>query len=176
MSTADSTVAIYDTHEQAEQAIRRLQEAGIDMKCLSIAAKDSHVDEHVIGCYSTGDRMKYWGKMGAFWGGLWGLLFDSALFAIPGIGAVVLAGPLVSWVVAILEGAVVVGGLSALGACLISIGIPRDSAIKYEAALKTEKFLLIVHGAPDMVEKAKSIIGGTRFGIQTVHGETVVNG
>jgi hypothetical protein len=31
--------------------------------------------------------------MGAFWGGLWGLLFGAAFFAIPGIGPVVIAGP-----------------------------------------------------------------------------------
>ena len=32
--------------------------------------------------------MKFWGKLGAFWGGLWSLLFGSALFLIPGIGPV----------------------------------------------------------------------------------------
>lgn len=175
MSKVDSVVAVYDTHEQAEAAIKKFQDAGIDMKSLSIAAKDTHADEQVIGYYTAGDRMKYWGKMGAFWGGLWGLLFDSALFAIPGIGAVVLAGPLVSWIVAVLEGAVVVGGLSALGAGLVSIGIPKDSVIKYETALKTDKFLVIVHGAPDMVDKAKDIIAGASFDTHTVHGETVLS-
>jgi len=37
--------------------------------------------------------MMYWGKMGAFWGGFWGLLFGSAFFAIPGVGPVLVAGP-----------------------------------------------------------------------------------
>ena len=55
-----------------------------------------------------------------------------------------------------LKGAVVVGGVSALGAGLVSIGIPKDSVIKYEAALKTDKFLLIVHGSPDAVYGASS--------------------
>jgi uncharacterized membrane protein len=98
MFKANSAVAIYDTHEQVEQAIKNLQKADVDMKTLSIAAKNTHTDEHVIGYYSTADRMKYWGKTGAFWGGLWGLLFNSALFIIPGVGPVLLAGPLVSWV------------------------------------------------------------------------------
>lgn len=42
--------------------------------------------------------MKYWGKIGAFWGGLWGLLFGSAMFAIPGLGPIpiLVAGPLVA--------------------------------------------------------------------------------
>jgi uncharacterized Fe-S cluster-containing radical SAM superfamily enzyme len=69
MITTNSVVAIYDFHEQAEHAIKELQEAGVDMKSLSIAAKDTHTDEHVVGYYNTGDRMKYWGEVGAFWGG-----------------------------------------------------------------------------------------------------------
>jgi len=69
MITTNSVVAIYDSHEQAEHAIKELQEAGVDMKSLSIAAKDTHTDEHVVGYYNTGDRMKYWGEVGAFWGG-----------------------------------------------------------------------------------------------------------
>ena len=69
-----------------------------------------------LGYYNTGDRMMYWGKLGAFWGGLWGLLFGSAFFLVPGIGPLVVAGPLVTWIVGALEGAVVMGGFSALGA------------------------------------------------------------
>ena len=106
--------------------------------------------------------MKYWGRSGAFWGGLWGMLFGAAFFAIPGIGPVLVAGPLVAWIVGALEGAVVVGGLSALGAGLYSIGIPKDSVVKYELALKSDKFLVLVHGTADEVAKAKDIMQSTR--------------
>ena len=173
MSALSSVVAIYDTHEQAEATIKELQEAGVDMKSLSIAGKDTHTDEHVVGYYNAGDRMKYWGKLGAFWGGFWGLLFGSAMFAIPGIGPLLVAGPWVAWIVAGLEGAVVVGGVSAAGAGLVSIGIPKDSVVKYDVALKTDKFLLVVHGTPDTVEQAKEIIGGTKHHSCSVHGELV---
>ena len=169
MSIFNSVVAIYDTHVQAEEAVKELQEGGIDMKTLSIAAKDTHTDEHVVGYYNAGDRMKYWGKIGAFWGGFWGLLFGSAMFAIPGIGPLLVAGPWVAWIVAGLEGAAVVGGMSAAGAGLVSIGIPKDSVLKYDVALKSDKFLLIVHGTPDAVDKAKDIIAGTRHSSYTVH-------
>ena len=174
MTDRNSVVAIYDTHEQAEQAVKSLQEAGIDMRTLSIAAKDQHTDEHVVGYYNAGDRMKYWGKLGAFWGGFWVLLFGSALFAIPGIGPVLVAGPLVAWIVAGLEGAVVIGGAGAIGAGLFSIGIPKDSVVQYETALKADKFLLIVHGSQDAVAKAKDIIEGTEHSSYTVHGESVL--
>ena len=173
MSTMNSVVAVYNTHSQAEAAIKELQEAGVDMKSLSIAGKDTHTDEHVVGYYNTGDRMKRWGKMGAYWGGFWGLLFGAGMFAIPGIGPILVAGPLVAWIVAGLEGAAVVGGVSAIGAALFSIGVPKDSIIQYDVALKTDKFVLVVHGTPEAVDHAKEIIEGTDHHSYTVHGELV---
>jgi len=74
--------------------------------------------------------MKYWGKLGAAWSGFWDFCFGAAFFAIPGIGPVLIAGPLVAWIIGALEGAVVVGGLTAVGAGLYSIGIPKDSIVK----------------------------------------------
>jgi hypothetical protein len=161
MSEQNSVVAVYATHTGAEEAVKELQRGGIDMPSISIVGKGYHTDENVVGYYNTGDRMKYWGKAGAFWGGFWGLLFGSAFFAIPGLGPILVAGPLVAWIVGALEGAVVVGGLSAVGAGLIGMGIPKDSVVKYELAVKTDKFLLMVHGSPTQVEKAKEIIEGT---------------
>jgi hypothetical protein len=88
-------------------------------------------------------------------------LFGSAFFMIPGLGPILAAGPVVAWIVAALEGAAVVGGVSALGAGLYSMGIPKESIVKYEAALKTDQFLLIVHGTASEVAKAKDIIETT---------------
>jgi uncharacterized membrane protein len=173
MISTNSVVAIYDTHDQAEHAIKELQEAGVDMKSLSIAARNTHTDEHVVGYYNAGDRMMYWGKVGAFWGGFWGLLFGSAAFAIPGLGPILVAGPLVAWIIAGLEGATVVGGVSAVGAGLVSIGIPKDSVLKYDVALETDKFVLVVHGSAEAIDKAKDIIAGTEQSHYAVHGEEV---
>jgi hypothetical protein len=130
MSELNAVVAVYGTHVGAEEAVKELQRAGIDMRTLSIVGKDSHTDEHVVGYYNTGDRMKYWGKTGAVWGGFWGLLFGSAFFAIPGLGPMLVAGPLVAWIVGALEGAAVFGGLSAIGAGLYGMGIPKDSVVQ----------------------------------------------
>ena len=174
MSEQNAVVAVYATHTEAEAAVRELQRAGIDMRTLSIVGKDSHTDEHVVGYYNTGDRMKYWGKTGAFWGGFWGLLFGSAFFAIPGLGPVLVAGPLVAWIVGGLEGAAVVGGLGAIGAGLYGMGIPKDSVVEYELALKTDKFLLMVHGTASDVEKARNIIASTRPINVTLHAPEVV--
>jgi uncharacterized membrane protein len=162
MNKNNSIVAIYPSHTAAEAAIKELQQSGFDMKKLSIVGRDEHTDEHVVGYYNAGDRMKYWGKLGAFWGGFWGLLFGSGFFLIPGIGPLLVAGPLVSWIVGALEGAVVVGGLSAIGAGLYSLGIPKDSILRYEKALKTGKYVLIVHGSMDETTRAKEILNRTK--------------
>jgi hypothetical protein len=162
MNKETSVVAIYPSHTAAEAAIKELQQSGFDMKQLSIVGRDYHTDELVVGYYNAGDRMKYWGKLGAFWGGLWGLLFGSAFFWIPGLGPLLVAGPLVSWIVGALEGAVVVGGLSAMGAGLYSLGIPKDSILRYETAIKTDKFVLIVHGPLADTTRAKEILTRTK--------------
>ena len=169
MSEMNSVVAVYGTHSQAEEAVKELQKSGFDMKKMSIVGKDYHTDEQVVGYYNTGDRMKYWGKMGAFWGGIWGWLFGAAFFMIPGLGPILVAGPLVAWIVGALEGAALVGGLSALGAGLYSIGIPKDSVVKYETALRSDKFLLMAHGTADEVAKARDIMQTTHPVEVTVH-------
>ncbi len=161
MTKQNAVVGIYTTHTESEAAVKALQRAGFDMQKLSIVGKDYHTEEHVIGYYNAGDRMMFWGKLGAFWGGFWGLLFGSAFFLIPGIGPLMVFGPLVGWIVGALEGAMVVGGLTALGAGLYSIGIPKDSIVEYETALKSDKFLVIAHGSRDEVAKAKSILDTT---------------
>ena len=158
MFSKNSVVALFAQHTQAERAVKELQEAGFDMKTLSIVGKEYHTEENVVGYYTASDRMTYWGKNGAFWGGLWGLLFGSAFFFIPGIGPLVVAGPVVAWIVGALEGAVVVGGLSALGAGLYSIGIPKDSILQYETSLKAGSYMLIVHGTADEVVRAKTVL------------------
>ena len=172
MDEKNAVVGVYKSHSDAEQSIKGLQKAGFDMNKLSVVGKDYHTEEHVVGYYSVGDRMKAWGKLGAFWGGLWGLLFGAAFFFVPGIGPVAVAGPLVSWIVAALEGAVAVGGLSALGAGLFSVGIPKESIIKYETQLKAEKFLLIAHGTIQETEKAKEILEKTSAEEVNVHTTT----
>ena len=172
MSDKNSVVAVFESHDKAEDAVRELQKDGFDMKKLSIVGKDYHTDEHVVGYYNAGDRMMYWGKLGAFWGGFWGLLFGSAFFWVPGIGPLLVAGPLVMSIVAALEGAAVMGGLSALGAALYSFGIPHNSILQYETEVKNGKLLLVVHGTLDELERAKDLLHQTQASQTTIHAES----
>jgi uncharacterized membrane protein len=176
MSNTSCVVAVFESHKQAEDAIRELQKDGFDMKKLSIVGKDYHTDEHVVGYYNAGDRMMYWGKLGAFWGGFWGLLFGSAFFWVPGIGQLLVAGPLVMRIVGALEGAVVTGGLTALGAGLYSMGIPKNSILQYETEVKNDKLLLVAHGTADEVQRARDLLHQTGAEMTTVHAEPAAVG
>jgi heat induced stress protein YflT len=169
-SKENSVVATYDQHSDAEKAINLLMKNDFNVKKLAIVGKGYHTEDNVVGYYTTGDRVKHWGKMGAFWGGLWGVLVGSAFFFVPGIGPILVAGSAVAWIVSALEGAVVVGGLSALGAGLYSIGVPKDSALKYESTIKAGKYLLIAHGTPEEAESARHILERTGAAEINVHG------
>ena len=169
MSEKQSVVGVFNSHEEAEEAVKGLQRSGLDMKRLSIVGRDFHSEEHVVGYYNTGDRMTFWGKLGAFWGGLWGLLFGTAFLWVPGIGAVLVGGPLVAAIVGGLEGAAVVGGLSAVGAGLYSLGIPKNSVLSYESALRADKYLLIANGTAEEVARAREIMDRAKATESAIH-------
>ncbi len=159
MEFTDSAVAVFEDHNAAEAAVKKLTDAGIEMKHLSVVGKGYHTDEKVIGFYNTGDRVKFWGTRGAFWGGFWGLFFGGLFMTIPIVGHVVVLGYLATIAIAGIENAILVGGLSALGAAIYSIGVPKDSVLQYETALKADKFLVMAHGTSEEVDRAKAILG-----------------
>lgn len=111
MTQQNAVVGVFDSHLEAQTSIKELLDAGFDMTKLSIVGKDIRSEEHVIGFYQAGDRVKFWGKLGAFWGGFLGLLFGYSLFVVPGLGPLVVFGPMMSRIVGALEGAVVGAGL-----------------------------------------------------------------
>ena len=158
MTDTNAVIAAYASHSAAEDAVKELQKSGFDMKKLSVVGTDYHTDEQVVGYYNAGDRMKYWGERGAFWGGFWGLLFGAAFFWVPAIGPVLVGGPLAAWIVASLEDAAVVGGLSAIGAGLYSVGVPKNSIVTYETAIKAGQYLVVAHGTSAEADKAKDIL------------------
>jgi hypothetical protein len=138
--------------------VKKLIAAGFEMKNLSIVGKGYQTDEKVVGFYNTEDRIKFWGTRGALWGGLWGMFFGGLFLMIPGVGHVVVLGYLASMAIYGIENAIVVGGLSALSAALYGIGVPKDSVIQYETALKADSFLVMAHGAASEVARAKVIL------------------
>ena len=100
----------------------------------------------MVGFLNAGDPAKVLGKLGACWGGLDGILFGSALLFIPVVGNVVVLGPLAAALIGCLQGAALAGGLGALPGALMSIGVPRDSVLRYETALKADQLVLALNG------------------------------
>ena len=168
MTKDNTVVAVFADHQAAERAVKKLAEAGIDIKHLSVVGRGYHIDEKIVGFYNTGDRVKFWGKQGAFWGALWGWLGGLFLF-VPVVGHVVVLGYLAVIAVSAIEGAVVVGGVSALSAALYSIGIPKDSVIAYEGALKSDRFLVMAHGPAEEAARARTVLASLQPTSLDVH-------
>ena len=158
INQSDPVIAVHASHGAAEAAVKALGQAGFDLKKVSIVGKGYRTEEHALDFYTVGDRMKAWGASGGLWGAAWGLLLGSAVFVMPPFGIVAAAGPITAALVAALEGAAVVGGVTALGAALASVGMPHDQAVKYEAEIAADRFLLIVHGTQEDVAKARGIL------------------
>ena len=172
MSKTDIAVAVYDSHTQAEDAVHKLAKADFDMKTISILGKDYHSEEHVVGYFNAGDRAKFFGKLGAFWGGLAGVLFGSALMFVPVVGHIIVLGPIAAAFAGGLQGAVLGGGFSALVGALTAIGVPKDSVLRYETALKASKFLVIVHGGAVDLRRAHDVLSAAGSADVQTHAAT----
>lgn len=170
MTSHSTTIGVFADHAAAEAAIRKLSEGGFAIKDLSIVGKGYHTDEKVIGFYNMGDRIKFWGSRGALWGGLWGMFFGGMVLNIPIVGHVIVLGYLAAAALSALEGAVVVGGISAIGAALYGTGIPKNSVIDYETALAADSFLVMARGPEADMARAKAILGQGKATKVDTHG------
>jgi hypothetical protein len=158
----DPVIAVCGTHEAAQALVAALNRAGFDMTQVSLVGNGSASSEHAHGFFTVADRVKAWAGTGSLWGAGWGLLLGAAIVVMPPIGVVVAAGPFVAILLAVLEGAAVVGGVSAIAAALTELGLSPEHAANYESDVKADRFLVIVHGSPADVARAKTIVEGSR--------------
>lgn len=159
-------LVIYDSHQQAEQALGALQASGLDMQKVSVIGRGFHHQESPVGYYTLGPDVKLGGAAGtaweAFWGAVWGFLYSSGLFLVPGVGPVLAAGPVVG-ILAGAIGAVEDSHFSALDTALVHYGVPSENLATYERAVKSGHTVLVVHGSRDDVAKAHAVL--TREGL-----------
>jgi hypothetical protein len=153
-----SIVAVYPDHLAAEHAVKELHHAGFALGDLSIVGRDFQTTEEPIGFISLGDYAKAGAKTGACFGGLFGLVVGAAFLVLPGLGAVVVAGPLAAAVVAACEGALAGTALGGLTGALVGWGVPKDRALKYETHVKGGKFLVIVRGQAEAIARARDLL------------------
>jgi hypothetical protein len=83
MTKEPNVVGIDPGRDVVESAVSKLREASFDVSKLSIIGEDYLTDEKVVGYHPAGERMKSLGIRGAFWGGIWGLLFGAGFFWFP---------------------------------------------------------------------------------------------
>jgi uncharacterized membrane protein len=153
-----SVVAVYPDHSAAERAVRQLHEAGVDLGDLSIVGRDFRETEEPYGLVSRGDYVKAGAETGSLFGGLLGLCVGAGFLVLPGLGLVVVAGPLAAALLAGIEGAVAGTALGSLAGALVGWNVPKDRALKYEEHVKGGKFLVFVRSNPEVVARARSLL------------------
>jgi hypothetical protein len=155
----NTVIAAYDTHEQAERAVKELNKSGFDMKRLSIVAKGYETEEYPLGFYGTADRAKAWGSIAAFWGAAWGMMVAALAFwwqPVP----IFLAPttPFVQILEGALLGAALAGGIAALSAVVVSWSKPGERILKYERRFSADSYLVVAHGGNHEIEQARSLV------------------
>jgi hypothetical protein len=149
----ESQIAIYDTHEKAVNAIKELSAQGFSMENVSLLGKAEVIEDHIhIQSLDTVKEAPALVGMGA--GTLIGLLSGIGVFTIPGFGFLYGAGALVG-IIAGFDLGIVAGGFISL---LTFIGIKEDKVVKCHEYLKEGKFMVIVNGSKEEIQKAKHIL------------------
>ena len=155
---ASCVVAVYSDHAAAERAVRQLHESGFNLGDLSIVGRDLQVTEEPYGLVGRGDYVKAGAESGALFGWLFGLYIGAGFLALPGIGLVVVAGPIAAVLVGAMEGGLAGTGLGSLAGALVGWEVPKDRALKYEKQVKGGKFLVFVRSVPEVVARARSLL------------------
>ncbi len=147
----ESVVGIYGSFADAANGIRLLDEAGFphDQVSLVTSAIDARLPRE-RAAVQPGDESENKAAAGAAVGGLLGLLVGAPLLAIPGIGPLLLAGPLAAG----MTGAVVGGFLGSMSGW----GVHSDHVAEYQRKVAEGKVLVIVHGNPREVAQAERIL------------------
>jgi len=151
---------IYATREMAENAVDRLTASGFRNEDISVllqdnvGTKDFAHEKHTKAPEGTATGVVTGGVIG----GAIGLLAGIGVLAIPGLGPLIAAGPIIATLTGVGSGGVV-GGL--IGA-LVGMGIPEYEAKRYEGRIKEGGILLSVHcDDSEWVSKAKDLLRDT---------------
>lgn len=136
-----AVVGVYGSMKDAEAAVRTLLEQGVPAEQVSIMGQDLHSETQVHGFVTTGDVAKTGAKSGAWVGGLFGVLSGAALLFVPGVGALVVLGPLAAGALAAAEGAAAGGGLGAV----LGHFIAKKHVPKYSGHLEAGNYLVLRH-------------------------------
>src|SRR6202142_3920915 len=151
---------IYRTQADVEYAVDLLRAEGFRNTDISVlfpenqGTKDFAVEKNTKAPEGTAAGA----TTGAVVGGALGWLAGIGALAIPGVGPLIAAGP----IVAALTGVGVGGAIGGIAGALIGMGIPEYEAKRYEGRIKKGNILLSVHADnSDWVDKAKKLLEHT---------------
>jgi hypothetical protein len=169
MSQETSVVCLYPSIDGAEDAVRRLGQAGFPIRQVSIITKDLCNEKKVHGFVTSGDLARSSARSGAWAGGIFGMLVGAAFVWLPGFGPLLVAGSLTTALLGGLEGAVAGAGMAGVLGWLGSLGISGRHIVKYEQGLKAGKSLVVAHGSVEEVTRAEAILAATSAAEVNLH-------
>ncbi|HEY5755301.1 MAG TPA: hypothetical protein VIU34_05730 [Steroidobacter sp.] len=141
----NAVYGIANTPEQAESIVTRLQSLGIQSSDVSVLFPDKAGTRDFAHEKNTKapEGATTGGLAGMGVGGALGLLAGIGALAIPGVGPLIAAGP----IMAALSGAAVGGATGGLIGALVGLGIPELEAKQYEGKVRAGNILISVHTA-----------------------------
>ena len=157
----DAVIAVFAHHSAADVAVRRLVAAGCDKAKLSVVGRGCHTADAAVAIASKGEVVRFWGPRGEFWGGLWGIFFGGLFLTFPGMGIVIVLGYLAATTMLAVEDETVADGFGIRG-LLAGLGVTPDAAVRYEAAVEADGFLVVAHGSPEEVAHAVKVLAAAR--------------
>jgi hypothetical protein len=159
----DCVVAVYDSFDKARTGIWELEKAEFPPDQVSLVTHDVRHELPRGEALQHGDNAERNAARGAGFGGLLGLLIGAPLLAIPGVGPVLLAGPLAAG----MTGAIVGGFLGSMSGW----GVHADHIREYEQLVHQGSVLVVANGDPVQLAEAKRILDGTPAREVHVHAE-----
>lgn len=142
-----AVIGVFDSKNQAEQAIQALRQQGFTNENISIVTKKGGQQE---GGEYVEDDITDGALTGGTLGGIGGLILGAGALAIPGVGPIVAAGP-----IAAALGGAVAGGVAG---GLIDWGIPAEVSRHYEQQVARGGILAVVHTDSQKVNQAAQIL------------------
>jgi hypothetical protein len=157
---ATAAWGLYDERKNLEDAVRELKDSGFEREDISVLLPDKEASQRLSFEYSTKapEGIATGATTGALLGGSLGWLASIGALAIPGIGPLIAAGP----IVAALAGAGAAGTIAGLAGGLIGLGMPELEAKRYQAELAKGGVLLAVQCSDTrFADTAKRILDRT---------------
>lgn len=174
MKERNATVGVYQSHDEAVEAVKALAKGGFPMRRVSIIGKELKRVEDLQGYYTWKDSAKSGAGIGGFWGSLFGILIGVGFVALPGVGGIFVAGSLAAIVLGGVEGAVFGSAAGGLFGALLGLGIGKAQVLKYQQSLQAGKFLVVAHGTAEEVTRATEILEGVEAISVEMHGQDAV--